>query len=66
MWDNLPIWLQAILTLIIGFTVFMGIGWFLWWWFFGCKGLFIVLWGALAFVGGKPTGDTIIVIIFRK
>ena len=62
LFEKLPDGLQVILTMIIGFAIFMGVGVGIYY-FFHLKPIFLLLWGALAFVGGKPTGDTIIIII---
>lgn len=62
MWDKLPIWLQVMLTMVIGFAVFMGVGVGIYY-LFHLKPIFLLLWGALAFVGGKPTGEVIVIII---
>jgi hypothetical protein len=61
-YDWLPDGIQAIVIMVMGFAIFLGIGVGIYY-LFSLKPMFLLLWVALAFVGSQPTGETIIIII---
>jgi hypothetical protein len=54
--------LIAACTMLFGFLTFVTVGWLIAKVFY-LSNMFLLLWTALAFVGGGPTGDVIIIII---